>query len=246
MFPKLLELFHHSDRLFFPSFFLQQLTGHVDRGQSRLMSIWGDVVTLRRHCHTVKTATDRDLWELRAEFSRLSSSLLSHCGSVVSLSLRPSDPTTSLHPAPRSASAPPHSSTPGPPPLSSTPGPPPLSSTLGPLFLQDLDHDQKEREREREETERELTELRSFYEAETLHLNNRISELSRTIQDQKKERQEEERKMERGMALEKKEEREKERQRNTERTLECVYQAVLKLVRLTAQIRIYRESIQTP
>ncbi|XP_045568178.1 rootletin-like [Salmo salar] len=85
----------------------ERLTGHVDRGQSRLMFIWGDVVTLRRHCHTMKTATDRDLWELRAEFSRLSSSLLSHCGSVVSLSLRPSDPTTSLRPAAaRSASAP--------------------------------------------------------------------------------------------------------------------------------------------
>ncbi|KAK6309482.1 hypothetical protein J4Q44_G00193630 [Coregonus suidteri] len=182
----------------------ERLTSHVDQGQSRLMSVWGDVITLRRHCHTMKTATDRDLWELRAEFSHLSSSLLSHCG---------------------------------------------------PLSLQDLDHDQKEREerererdekereekerdekereREERERERELTELRDLYEAETLHLNNRISALSRTIQDQeeKEERQEEERKMERGRALEKRENREKEweRQRNTERTLESVCQAVLKL-----------------
>ncbi|KAK1902995.1 Rootletin [Dissostichus eleginoides] len=45
--------------------------------QDRLLSVWRSMVALRRQCNTVKTATDRDLWKLRAEFSRVSSSLLS-------------------------------------------------------------------------------------------------------------------------------------------------------------------------
>ncbi|KAJ8253298.1 hypothetical protein GJAV_G00211330 [Gymnothorax javanicus] len=55
------------------------LTSHIGREHARLMSLWEGVVTLRRHYHTLRTATDRDLWELRAEFSRSSSSLLSCC-----------------------------------------------------------------------------------------------------------------------------------------------------------------------
>ncbi|XP_054483477.1 rootletin-like [Anoplopoma fimbria] len=71
------------------------LSGHVGQQQDRLLSVWRSVVALRRNCHTVKTATDRDLWQLRAEFSRLSSSLLSSCDSVSSslrLSSLPSNP----------------------------------------------------------------------------------------------------------------------------------------------------------
>uniref|UniRef100_A0A3Q3A241 Rootletin-like coiled-coil domain-containing protein n=1 Tax=Kryptolebias marmoratus TaxID=37003 RepID=A0A3Q3A241_KRYMA len=56
--------------------------GQVAHQQARLLSVWRSVVDLRRHCHTVKTAADRDLWNLRAQFSRFSSSLLSSCSSL--------------------------------------------------------------------------------------------------------------------------------------------------------------------
>ncbi|KAL0985670.1 hypothetical protein UPYG_G00160280 [Umbra pygmaea] len=137
----------------------EHLSCLVGQQQNRLMSIWGGVVTLRRSCHTLKTATDRDLWELRAEVSRLSSSLLSHCGSVVSLSLRPSCPS----PAPRSTTT------------------PPLSSTLGPLSLQDLNPDLR--------GEKEQAELRALYEIENQQLNTRISELSLSLQAQEEQRE---------------------------------------------------------
>ncbi|KAM6298838.1 uncharacterized protein AAHN32_008310 [Aegotheles albertisi] len=47
--------------------------------QSRLLSLWRQVVTFRRQFLEVKTATDRDLSELKAEQMRLSDSLLVNC-----------------------------------------------------------------------------------------------------------------------------------------------------------------------
>ncbi|XP_050770537.1 centrosome-associated protein CEP250-like isoform X3 [Gymnogyps californianus] len=47
--------------------------------QSRLLSLWRQVVTFRRHFLEMKTATDRDLSELKAEQLRLSGSILVSC-----------------------------------------------------------------------------------------------------------------------------------------------------------------------
>ncbi|XP_068275661.1 centrosome-associated protein CEP250 isoform X2 [Nyctibius grandis] len=50
------------------------------RGEhSRLLSLWRQVVTFRRHFLEMKTATDRDLSELKAEQMRLSGSILVSC-----------------------------------------------------------------------------------------------------------------------------------------------------------------------
>ncbi|XP_062862051.1 centrosome-associated protein CEP250 [Trichomycterus rosablanca] len=87
------------------------LTGYLSAEHSRLMSLWSGTVALKRQCHAVKTATDKDLWEIRAEFSRLSSTFLS-------LNVPPVPPTSTL-----SAPA------------------PPLSSTVGPMTIDELDHD---------------------------------------------------------------------------------------------------------
>ncbi|XP_010582393.1 PREDICTED: centrosome-associated protein CEP250, partial [Haliaeetus leucocephalus] len=46
---------------------------------SRLLSLWRQVVTFRRHFLEMKTATDRDLSELKAEQMRLSGSILVNC-----------------------------------------------------------------------------------------------------------------------------------------------------------------------
>lgn len=35
------------------------LTGYIGKEHSRLMTLWGRVVTLRRQCHSLKTATDK-------------------------------------------------------------------------------------------------------------------------------------------------------------------------------------------
>ncbi|KAK3568968.1 hypothetical protein QTP86_021379 [Hemibagrus guttatus] len=89
------------------------LSRYLEAERSRLMSLWSRVVDLRRQCHMVKSATDKDLWQLKAEFTRLSSTFLS-------LSVRPA------------LSAPP------PPP----PPPPPLPLyTSGPMTLAELDHE---------------------------------------------------------------------------------------------------------
>ncbi|XP_058248634.1 centrosome-associated protein CEP250 isoform X1 [Hemibagrus wyckioides] len=93
------------------------LSRYLESERSRLMSLWSRVVDLRRQCHAVKTATDKDLWELKAEFTRLSSTFLS-------LSVRPA---LSPHPPP-------------PPPQPPPPPPPPLY-TSGPMTLAELDHD---------------------------------------------------------------------------------------------------------
>ncbi|NXO52537.1 CP250 protein, partial [Aramus guarauna] len=50
------------------------------RGErNRLLSLWRQVVTFRRHFLEMKTATDRDLSELKAEQMRLSGSILVNC-----------------------------------------------------------------------------------------------------------------------------------------------------------------------
>ncbi|XP_041346436.1 LOW QUALITY PROTEIN: centrosome-associated protein CEP250 [Pyrgilauda ruficollis] len=50
------------------------------RGEhTRLLSLWRQVVTFRRHFLEMKTATDRDLSELKAEQMRLSGSILVNC-----------------------------------------------------------------------------------------------------------------------------------------------------------------------
>ncbi|GAA6096625.1 centrosome-associated protein CEP250 [Tachysurus ichikawai] len=53
------------------------LSKYLEAERSRLMLLWSTVVGLRRQCHAVKIATDKDLWELRAEFTRMSSTFLS-------------------------------------------------------------------------------------------------------------------------------------------------------------------------
>ncbi len=125
----------------------------------------------------------RDLWQLRAEFSRLSSSLLSSCDSVSS-SLRLNAP--SIKPAPLlssdlppPSSSPPLSSTLILPPLDSSPSiPPPVSSsTLGTLTLGELEHNTEETAEEEqgrwEEKEREISELKLLHETKVFQLNER-------------------------------------------------------------------------
>ncbi|CAK6976345.1 trichohyalin, partial [Scomber scombrus] len=146
-------------------------TGSVCQQQDRLLSVWSCVVALRRHCHTVKTATDRDLWQLRAEFSRLSSSLLSSCD-VVSSSLRIRSPPIRTSPS----ELPPSLS----PPLTS-------SSTLGTFSLEELQHKE----------EREISELKILHETEVSQLKERIAELSRSLQAEESEHEERERAIER-------------------------------------------------
>ncbi|KAF7709786.1 hypothetical protein HF521_016636 [Silurus meridionalis] len=88
-------------------------SGYMEAERSRLMALWSKVVALRRQCHAVKVATDKDLWELRAEFTRLSSTFLS-LNVFSAISSTPSPP---------------------PPPL-------PLCNTSGPMTLAELDHDE--------------------------------------------------------------------------------------------------------
>ncbi len=38
---------------------IQALTGYIGKEQSRLMTLWGRVVTLKRQSHSLKTATDK-------------------------------------------------------------------------------------------------------------------------------------------------------------------------------------------
>ncbi|XP_008945178.1 PREDICTED: centrosome-associated protein CEP250, partial [Merops nubicus] len=52
---------------------------YVRGERDRLLSLWRQVVTFRRHFLEMKTATDRDLSELRAEQMRLSGSILVNC-----------------------------------------------------------------------------------------------------------------------------------------------------------------------
>ncbi|XP_050763490.1 centrosome-associated protein CEP250-like isoform X2 [Gymnogyps californianus] len=58
----------------------RELSDNYLRGaRNRLLSLWRQVVTFRRHFLEMKTATDRDLSELKAEQRRLSGSVLVSC-----------------------------------------------------------------------------------------------------------------------------------------------------------------------
>ncbi|XP_075032013.1 uncharacterized protein LOC142094075 [Calonectris borealis] len=58
----------------------RELYDSYSRGEhNRLLSLWRQVVTFRRHFLEMKTATDRDLSELKAEQMRLSGSILVNC-----------------------------------------------------------------------------------------------------------------------------------------------------------------------
>ncbi|KAK2840475.1 hypothetical protein Q5P01_014215 [Channa striata] len=200
--------------------------GREGQHQTQLLSVWRSVVALRQHFHSVKTATDRDLWQLKAEFSRLSSSLRSSCESVSS-SLR----LNTRHLRPLSLSVlPPHLPSDLPvsslsPPLTSTlalPRPisplsevPPVStSTLGTFILGELEH----KEEEEEEKMREVLDLKLVHDAEVSQLKERIAELSRMLEAELSQREERE--------------QETERQRETERSLQSVSQAVVRLSRV--------------
>ncbi|KAL9834856.1 centrosome-associated protein CEP250 isoform 2-T2 [Geothlypis trichas] len=66
---------------------------HLRGEHARLLGLWRQVVTLRRLCLEVKTATDRDLSELKAEQMRLSGSILVNCSRLNScVQLRESIP----------------------------------------------------------------------------------------------------------------------------------------------------------
>ncbi|CAN0325682.1 unnamed protein product, partial [Bubo scandiacus] len=58
----------------------RELSDSCLRGErNRLLSLWRQVVTFRRHFLDVNTATDRDVSELKAEQMRLSGSVLVNC-----------------------------------------------------------------------------------------------------------------------------------------------------------------------
>ncbi|XP_010778299.1 ensconsin-like, partial [Notothenia coriiceps] len=121
-----------------------------------------------------------DLWKLRAEFSRVSSSLLSGCDSVSS-SLRLRAPP--LPPLP-----PPLSSTLLLPHPSSSPSPPLISSsTLGSFSLGELE----DREEVKEE-QRRSEELKLLHESAVSQLTRRIAELSVCLQAEEAQREERE------------------------------------------------------
>ncbi|KAH0619013.1 hypothetical protein JD844_018613 [Phrynosoma platyrhinos] len=61
----------HKERQFFESYMRAE--------HDRILGIWRQVVTLRRYYLEMKTATDRDLSELKAEQVRLSGSILVNC-----------------------------------------------------------------------------------------------------------------------------------------------------------------------
>ncbi|XP_054029312.1 centrosome-associated protein CEP250 [Dryobates pubescens] len=57
---------------------------HLRGEHKRLLGLWCQVVTFRRHFLQMKTATDRDLSELKAEQLKLSGSILVHCSHLSS------------------------------------------------------------------------------------------------------------------------------------------------------------------
>lgn len=58
----------------------RELYDNYVRGEhNRLLNLWREVVTFRRHFLEMKTATDRDLSELKAEQMRLSGAILLNC-----------------------------------------------------------------------------------------------------------------------------------------------------------------------
>ncbi|XP_031733101.1 centrosome-associated protein CEP250-like [Anarrhichthys ocellatus] len=167
----------------------------------------------------------RDLLQLRAEFSRLSSSLLSSCDSVSS-SLRliapPIKPFSSAPPPLLPSDLTPLSSTLVLPPPDSSSSLPPLtsSSTMGTFSLGELEHreEQEEEEERWEEKEREISELKLVHETKVFQLTERIEELSRSLQAEDRQK-------------------EVQRHEDTERSLQSVSQAVVKLSRVLSSSR---------
>ncbi|KAJ8349870.1 hypothetical protein SKAU_G00250000 [Synaphobranchus kaupii] len=181
------------------------LTNHIGREHTRLISLWGGVVTLRRHYHTLRTATDRDLWELRAEFSRLSASLLSSCGSIGSshafgLGTGHAPQFCGLLPNPAHL----------PQPRVGSPFP------AGPRV-------------QPEEEGARITGAEVQHSTENQQLLDRISELSSSLQAQERERRRQEEEEERMRQKEKERERDWEQHTEIERDLQSVQQAVLNL-----------------
>nr|ACE77674.1 centrosome-associated protein CEP250 (predicted) [Sorex araneus] len=68
--------------------------GYLKGEHSRLLSLWREVVTFRRHFLEMKSATDRDLTELKAEHVKLSGSLLTCCLRLA-VGVQPRDPNSS-------------------------------------------------------------------------------------------------------------------------------------------------------
>ncbi|XP_059930632.1 trichohyalin isoform X1 [Gadus macrocephalus] len=143
------------------------LLGHVTKEQGRLMCLWRSVITLRRDCLSLKTATDRDLCELRSGFSSLSSSLLTCCDSFTSVSL------------------------PLAPPLHSTLGPCQLEELLG------GEEEKEEKERDLTELKGRVTELsllvQSLERERERWLGEKIMEEKERRVEEEKERSEVER-----------------------------------------------------
>ncbi|KAM9486262.1 uncharacterized protein Hap1MRO34_006362 [Clarias gariepinus] len=134
------------------------LSAHIEAERSRLMSLWSRVVALKRQCHAVKVATDKDLWELRAEFTRLSSTFLS-------LNVLPALSTT-------------HS--PPPPPLAHTSGPMTLAELDHDLNVEKL----KSRINELTAVVKSQ-ELERQRQDEAMKISNRKEEKERELQQEK-------------------------------------------------------------
>ncbi|KAA0715933.1 Centrosome-associated protein CEP250 250 kDa centrosomal protein [Triplophysa tibetana] len=157
----------------------ESLTGHIGKEQTRLMTLWGRVVTLKRQCHSLKTATDKDLWELRADVSRVSSSLLSVWTSAQSALTLPLD-STAAHP---------------------------LSSTQGPLSLDDLEHDQSKElevdlQSETLELRNRIAELNMTVKALESEREKQEAEMERKHRQEMERQREQERKWEKQIELE--------------------------------------------
>ncbi|XP_035770533.1 trichohyalin-like, partial [Neolamprologus brichardi] len=197
----------------------------VGEQQARLLSIWRSVAALRRDCHAMKTAADRDLWQLKAEFSRLSSVLLSSCDSVSS-SLRLS--TLYINPLSFSSASPPLLASHFPPFSFYSPPPssdlalcppnssaPPLlpSSTMRIFSLGEL-----ELKEEKDEDEQGASEVKSVQETQVFQLQQRIEALTGSLQTE--------------VSLREESEREAERHRVMQRSLQSVSHAVIKLSRV--------------
>lgn len=163
----------------------------------------------------------RDLWELRAEFSRLSSTLLSNCDSVYStMSLATLHKSSALLPPPPS-SPPPLSSTMILPPLPPLP-PPDSCSTQGSFSIGELEVKEEEKLHEKTEALQQrwafILKIAEVLTLLLLHLLSlplsvRTVELARSLQDEREEK-----------------ERVMERHQETTRRLQSVSQAVIRLV----------------
>lgn len=177
----------------------------------------------------MKTAADRDLWQLKAEFSHLSSVLLSSCDSVSSslrlstLYINPlsfssaSPPLLASHFPPFSFYSPPPSSDLALCPPNSS-APPLLSSTMRIFSLGELELKEEKDEERRDEDEQGTSEVKSVQETQVLQMQQRIEALTGSLQTE--------------VSLREESEREAERHRVIQRSLQSVSHAVIKLSRV--------------